>query len=29
MVFEFVKVEVLIPGEYIMRLRDELNAIGT
>ncbi|MEK4967471.1 cytochrome C biogenesis protein [Cytobacillus sp. FSL R7-0696] len=29
MEFEFVKVEVLIPGEYIVRLRDELNAIGT
>ncbi|MBD7937530.1 cytochrome C biogenesis protein [Cytobacillus sp. Sa5YUA1] len=29
MLFEYVKVEVLIPEEYIVRLRDELNAIGT
>ncbi|WP_099157098.1 divalent cation tolerance protein CutA [Virgibacillus ndiopensis] len=28
MEFEFVKVEVLLPKEYIEQLRDELNVIG-
>jgi len=26
--FKYVKVEVLLPGDYILRLRDKLNGLG-